>query len=97
MVVESVAAAEHAAAAIRESGPIDDLFRRIQVGMERGRVEELLGKPVLQVEDLVYYGRPRTKIWESFRFVPYIHIVYSNRVVQSKRTLIICFYPRLSA
>lgn len=63
------------------------LFAEIKIGMSRVDVEKVLGKPVLEVGNEVYYGKaPRLNDWQSPASPTSISIVYSaQKVVESKQ------------
>jgi hypothetical protein len=63
------------------------LFAEIKIGMSRVDVENVLGKPVLEVGNEVYYGKtPRINKWQSPVSPTSISIVYSaQKVVESKQ------------
>lgn len=63
------------------------LFEAVKTGMSRAGVEKRLGKPVAQLGNKVYYGKPpRIEKWQSPPAPGSILIVYStNNVVQSKK------------
>jgi hypothetical protein len=63
------------------------LFAEIKIGMSRVDVENVLGKPVLEVGNEVHYGKtPRINKWQSPASPTSISIVYSaQKVVETRQ------------
>ena len=64
-----------------------ELFGLVKTGMTRAQVEKILGKPVHEVGNEVYYGKPpKIQKWQSPQTPASILVVYStNNVVESMK------------